>query len=72
MSGPHLKLVGSTDEAPATGELDSLLVHLIKVRDEAEAMVRQAEALIRPLARSWADQRRQFTMPSLDQLRREL
>lgn len=57
-------------ERPA--ETADLLRDLLEARDEAEAEMRRAEAMIRPLARQWANERRQFTLPTLDQLRREL
>jgi hypothetical protein len=70
----RLRVVDS-DQQPTTGEA---LRDLIVERDQAEAVVRRCDSLIRPLARQWADEkpdgvnRRQFTLPSIDQLRRNL
>jgi hypothetical protein len=56
----------------------AMLRELIDQHDSAEAIVRRTRELIRPLARKWADEKpdgvnqRQFTMPTIDQLRREL
>jgi hypothetical protein len=62
---------------PATAATGELIAELIRQHDAAEATVRRTRELLRPLARRWADEkpdginRRQFTMPSLEQLRRE-
>jgi hypothetical protein len=68
----HLQLVQSE---PAH---HTLLRELIAEHDAAAAVVEKTRRLIRPLARAYADDqmaggtKRQFTLPGLDQLRREL
>ena len=63
------------DQVPPSNA--DLLRQLIIEHDKAEAIVKRTRDLIRPLARRWADEKpdgmngRQFTMPTLEQLRKE-
>ncbi len=56
----------------------TLLRELIAEHDAAAAVVEKTRRLIRPLARAYADDemtggtKRQFTLPTIDQLRHEL
>jgi hypothetical protein len=86
MSRPDLRVVGGNPATPIAADAaaaaaavvfertqcQEALRHLLEVHDEAERLLAEAKRLIRPLARSYADARRQMTMPTLDQLRREL
>lgn len=68
----NLALVGPEEALCERYGRERRLRELIEERDRAEATMKRTTAQIRILGRQWADDRRQLTMPTIDQLRREL
>jgi len=78
MTATPLRAVDAPEEALCERYArDRRIRELIEEHDRAEATIRRVKAQIRPLARQWADEvvnghARQFTMPSMQQLRKEV